>query len=269
MKYIKKIGIIYDCIYYGILTFSDPLGSMKINDYLNKNIKNIVIPDQCLYTLFYTDVKDSPPLVEYFKANIFETNYYKNGMDDFTNLINDKVKFKNFVFNYILYDSNMNEIDCCDIDIKKLNSLLNDLKYSKPMIIAYVQLFTRFEIYTNRLIEYLDNIYHIFAEVHEEFDKDIKKCLTKLKTKKMTKKIIGKSESDMLLIKNANVAISIINKYMVFKFYDGDENKLFLLIGYLISEFCNVSFLGGDISIMDNYNDTSLYNFTQSQIIAN
>jgi len=243
MNYIKESGIIYDCIYYGVVSFDD-------DNY--KEICPAVTPDECLYPLFYSYIIDSP-LVKYFKDNILNTNYYKNGIIDFIKLLNDRTKFKKFIFNYILSESCDDEFNCDEIDVTILSSSLRDLKYSESMIKSYTILFNNFDIYMDKLIEFLKNIYPVSKKMHKKHLKEIRLFLTKIERKRSVKKIADRFKVDSSLIENADAAVSVINKYSLNHIFDHSTGKMFLLMGYLTNKVYDVSFVSGDISILEDY----------------
>ena len=261
MNFIKETGIVYDCIYYGIVALNNlksetsgekNLELAKTENYLYKHKGKTVHPDKCLYPLFYNDLKKAP-LIEYFIVNTFEVGYCKNSMENFINVLNDKMKFKKFIINYILHNSYSTEFDYSDPDIYKLKVSLLILGYSANTIKSYILLINNFDEYIDKLIEFLNNVYSVAIKCHEQYDKEIQKCFSRLNTKKSIKNICRQSGIDEEVIRNADIAISLIDKYAYITNWNKNVNKAMYIMGIHFDKFFNMSFMGGDLTIMNNF----------------
>ena len=245
MNFIKETGIVYDSIYLGITMLNGFNNKSNYNEYGHTNIK------EYLYPFFYSDLKRSS-LIEYFKLNIFDAGYYKNGMTDFINTFNDKVRFKSFILSYILHDSYCSEIDYNNTDIEKLEILLKELGYNAAIIKSYISLIENFDEYKDKLIKFLNDTYPVVIEIHQYNDRHIQECVSNLNTQKSIRNICRRHNIDNKTIKNANIAISLIDKYAFISNTDEKINSDMYIMGINSHRFSNLSFMGGDPTIIDS-----------------
>ena len=231
MQYLKEPGIVYDCIYYGIMYFdrqrsnkNAESGFLLMLEGANKNSEYYsyfedleVAPAKETAAFFYHDIISSP-ISELFKENLA----MKDTFNKFIALLSDKERLKLFVLRHVLSEQEIDEVFWTNILKRRskakeeLSLVLKSAGYDKTIERMFIQLFINFDKITDELIVYFHKIHYYMVQMHKANRKQIKECLLFIESFDNINFLSRIWKLDAEQVNRANVSICFINQTLCF-----------------------------------------------------
>ncbi|MEA4833503.1 hypothetical protein SDC9_96324 [bioreactor metagenome] len=258
MEYNNITGIIYDCIFLGVIYFNkDTVKSVlskycddsdDIFEYYNIIEEKQIFPPKHLYPFFYYDGEFPSVLSDYFRCNGYYDQYT---FEYFISLIEKKDEFKKFTVNLLLRDLPQEmKNNILNMSKKMLyDEVLKKLSYTDEIIMNVLNMLNDFDSFIDDIIDYFYKIKPVICDLHQQFKKKIEEEFAIFQTDECINNLGRFLNIEISALKSSDFSFCLIHKYVCLSKTNKNNKNLGFITGISLKKAIDCFFIYNNITL--------------------